>query len=94
MAVLFITEYANPYTPGILTEPGLASQTVAIGGSTTQSSAFTSSTNFIRLSTDAICSVAFGSNPTATATTSRMAAGTERIVQVSPGHKVAVITNT
>lgn len=99
MAVLFVTEYANgAYSDGqlsnFLQEAPTAEQTVAIGGTTTQSSAFQNNTKFVRISTDAICSVKFGANPTATATTSRMAAGSERIMGVQPGWKVAVITNT
>lgn len=98
MAVLYITEY--PVTnllsgSGLPTEPG-ADQTVAIAAGSAQSTTLKNNTQLVRLHTDAICSVAFGSNPTATATNRRLAAGqTEWInVSVNSGMKVAVITNT
>lgn len=100
MAVLYITEYATPYyfqgnplTAGM--EPG-ADQTVAIGVGSAQSTTLKNNTTLVRLRTDAICSVAIGLNPTATATNARMAAGQESWFGVGPssGFKVAVITNT
>lgn len=101
MAVLYITEYANVGKsngpmPVPLT-PEMAVQTVAIGGSSTQSAAFNNATQFVRLHADAICSVKLGTNPTATATTSRMAAGQTEyfwLDRANSGYKVAVITNT
>jgi len=48
---------------------------VAIGAGSVQSSAFNAKTRFVRLHADAICSIEFGTNPTAAATTARMAAG-------------------
>lgn len=99
MAVLYITEYSS--APNSVNDipsiPANASQTVAIGGSTTASSAFQSNTTLIGLSSDAVCSVAFGTAPTATATTRRIAANTvEQYVKVPQGQnfKVAAITNT
>lgn len=99
MAVLYISEYADlPLHNGQLiaagNEPSLAEQTVAIGAGSVQSAAFNAKTKFVRLHTDAICSVKFGSNPTATATTPRLAANSTEFFGVAPGHKVAVITNT
>ena len=96
MAVLYITEYSAISIPDAPIAPGeaIASQTVAIGGSSTQSSAFNAQTRYVRLHTDAICSILFGSNPTATATTARMAADATEYFSVNPSTKVAVITNT
>lgn len=100
MAVLFVTEFNSVYTQnGPLAVPNqtpVAEQTVAIGGTTTQSSAFNARTRFVRLHTDAICSVAFGTNPTATATKMRMAQNESVLFSVPEGqsYKVAVITNT
>lgn len=102
MAVLYVTEFANLGTSNnaqvmqMATVPPLVEQTVAIGGSTTQSSAFGANTTFVRLHTDAICSIAFGTNPSATATTARLAAGTTEyfVVPQNKAFKVAVITNT
>lgn len=96
MAVLYITEYAAISIPEAPIAPGeaIASQTVAIGGSSTQSSAFNAQTRYVRLHTDAICSIAFGASPTATTSTARMAANTTEYFSVTPATKVAVITNT
>lgn len=100
MAVVYISEYAE--APNIKTgqmlaagsEPSLAEQTVAIGAGSVQSNAFNAKTRFIRLHTDAVCSYKFGSNPTATATTPRMAANSTEYFGVVPGDKVAIIQNT
>lgn len=102
MAVLYITEFATiKVIPAglhvqVADQPALAEQTVAIGGSSTQSSAFNATTRLVRIHTDAICSIEFGTNPTATATTARMAANTTEYFGVLGGgtYKVAVITNT
>lgn len=75
-------------------EPAVTSQTVAVGASSTQSSPFNTLTGFVRVHTDVVCSVAFGANPTATATSMRMAANTTEFFGVTPGHRVAVIQNT
>jgi hypothetical protein len=102
MAVLYITEYA---TVAIMQagrvvqapmEPPLAEQTVAIGGSSASSAAFNTKTTFVELHCDAICSVSFGTAPTASATNRRMAANqtTDRGVPMGAGFKVAVITNS
>lgn len=77
-------------------EPNLAEQTVAIGGASAASSAFNVATRMVMLHTDAICSIKFGTAPTAAATNARMAAGETRFYMVPKGesYKVAVITNT
>lgn len=98
MATLYITEYAESgyIASGVPVgrEPSLACQTVAIGGSSTQSSAFGNKTRLIRVHTDAICSILVGTNPTATAAKSRMAANQTEYFQVDPAAKLAVITNS
>src|SRR5574343_1500902 len=99
MATLYISEYsqAGIAGPGMLpvaNEPGVTTQTVSIGGTTAQSSAFGATTRFVRIHTDAICSIAFGSNPTATTSKLRLAANQTEYFGVRPGDKVAVITNT
>jgi len=99
VATLYIAEYAAG-SDGITQEPAIAEQTVAIGVGSVQSAAFNTETTLVRIHTDAICSVKFGVNPTAAATNSRMAAGTERVLRVrrplDAGSclKVAAITNT
>ena len=101
MATLYVTEYATlalgarGESMQIGQEPAIAEQTVAIGVGSAQSSAFAAQTTFVRLHSDAICSVAFGTNPTATASNKRMAAGQTEFFGVnSRASKVAVITNT
>jgi hypothetical protein len=99
MAVLYITEYDRLAVGGgealpMGAEPAKASQTVAIGGSTTQSAAFGPVTAYVRLHSDVICSVAFGTNPTASATTARLAANQTEYFAVRAGDKIAVISNT
>jgi len=99
MAVLYIAEYANPpFFQGSYfqapKDPPLAEQTVAIGAGSVQSNAFNAKTRLIRVHTDAICSISIDSNPTATATKARMAAGQTEYHAVNPGDKIAVITNT
>lgn len=98
MATVYITEYERvPIAAGgsiaMGAEPAQASQTVAVGGASAQSSAFGPTTVYLRVHTDAICSLAFGANPTATATLARMAANQTEYFHVQPGHKVAVISN-
>lgn len=99
MAKVFIAEYPNSrvYQGGLIPVsemPPLAEQTVAIGGGSTQSAAFNAKTQIIRVHTDAICSIAIGANPTATANTARLAANATEYFKVAPGDKIAVITNT
>lgn len=98
MAVLYISEYpafSSVSQTQIGQEPS-TDQTVAIGGGSLQSTAFKNNTQMVRLSTDAICSVSFGTNPTATATTKRIPANTTEyfVVPLGQSYKVAAITNT
>lgn len=100
MAVLFITEFSDATLPegriaaGHKPMPPVAEQTVAIGGGTLQSAAFNAATNMIRVHADVVCSVSVGANPTATATTMRIPANGTEYFRVTPGQKIAVITNT
>jgi hypothetical protein len=102
MATLYITEYAIQGRDQVgkqmvvALEPPIAEQTVSIGATSAASNALNDATAFVRLATDAICSVAFGTAPTAAATGMRMAANTAEYFAVPPGKafKVAVITNT
>ena len=99
MATLYVTEFAGVggdnqgATVGVLAQPPVAEQTVAIGGGSLASAAFNALTTFVRLHSDVICSVEFGAAPTASATTARMAAGQTEYFHVVAGQKVAVITN-
>lgn len=74
-------------------EPAVADQKLTLSGSTA-SSAFNVNTKMVRIHTDEIISVKFGTAPTAAATDARMAANTTEFFGVQPNHKVAAITNT
>lgn len=100
MATLYVSEYSRQVIDYLRLgvpapqEPSIAEQAVAIGGSSTPSSAFNAQTKFVRVHTDVICSVAFGVSPTAVITAKRMAAGQTEFFGVRPGDKIAVIANT
>ena len=102
MATLYITEYAAmsqiPNAGGQMPqEPPLAEQTLAIGGCSVQSSALNPITRFVRLHSDAICSIEIGVNPAASSTTARMAANQTEYHGVPQGgvpFRVAVISNS
>lgn len=101
MAVLYITEYAGlmPSPVGgqgqVPMEPPLAEQTLVIG-TVTPSAVFNAKTRLVRLHSDAICSVLFGTAPVALVTSQRMAASQTEYHGVTPGQsfKVSVISNT
>lgn len=98
MAVLYISEFHDVALmnglPQIAQTPPAAQQTVAIGGASVQSAAFNALTRFVRVHTDAICSIRFGSNPTVVATDARLAANQTEYFGVNPGDKIAVISNS
>jgi hypothetical protein len=98
MGTLYITEYERiPVGAGgsiaMGAEPAQAYQTVAIGGATQPSAAFGPTTQYIRVHCDAICSLSFGTSPTATTAFTRLAANQTEYFHVQPGHKLAVISN-
>jgi len=102
MATLYVAEFEEmPHTSGskvpAALAPPLAEQTVAIAaGSAATTNPFNARTRFVRLHTDAICSVNFAIAPTATAAMMRLAAGATEYFGVPKGasYKVAVIVNT
>lgn len=101
MASLYISEYEEmPHTSGskipVALEAEITNQKVTIAGASAQSAALNARTRFVRLHTDAICSVKFGTDPTAAATDKRMAANATEYFGVPMGanYKIAVITNT
>lgn len=101
MAFAYITEYAsmlalvNGQTVAVPMEPPLAEQVVAIGAEA-KSAAFNASTKFVRVRVDAICSILFGTAPTATTSSARLPAGAveDHGVPVGQSYKVSVISNT
>lgn len=101
MASLYVAEFvsvggtSNFNVAGALVPP-IVEQKLAISASAAQGSLFNSNTRFIRVETDAICSIAFGTNPTATASNMRLAANQIEYFSVPPTgtYTISVITNT
>ena len=97
MSTLYIEEFTQVSGGGYPAGncPSAASQTVAIGGTTAQSNAFSKNTQLIRVATDSICSIVVGgTNPSATTSNMRLAANQTEYFLVKPGDKLAVISNT
>ena len=99
MANLYITEFRSvahdatglPIPVG--DTPRLANQKVSFTTST-QSAVFNQQTSLIRLISDADCHIAFGDNPTATASQMFVKANTAEYFGVRPGDKLAVYDGT
>ena len=105
MSSLYITEYSQISRQGVGVgsaqapqETVLAEQKLTIGGGSTASAAFNANTRLVRLQSDAVCSVLFGSSSVvATANSQRLAAGVSEYHGIPPYQvvsKVAVITNS
>jgi hypothetical protein len=101
MVKLYVTEYAylqqdeNGRVMNVPQEPAAVEQTpITISGASAQSAAFGAKTRIVRVHTDAICSIVFGDNPTATTNHKRLAADQTEYFGVAPGQKLAVIANT
>lgn len=96
MATLYISEHSAGVIAGTqcVAQPPSAEQTVAIGVSSVQSNAFGGDTKIIRVHADSACSIKIGADPTATASTARMAANQTEYFAVQTGHKIAVISNS
>ena len=75
-------------------EPARAMHQVAVGAGSVQSSVFDDATTLIRVHTDVACRIQIGSNPTAAATTMRLAANSTEFFGVKGGHRLAAITST
>lgn len=99
MATLYVTEYAALQIMNGVPVPAehpVVEQAVSFSGTAGQSSAFNAKTRFVRIQADGICSVLFGTNPTATTASRRMASGQTEFVGVPPGqsYRASAITNT
>lgn len=103
MAKLYVTEYSDEGqtvrgAAQVAAQNALViDQTpVVIGAGSLTSAAFAATTVLVSIHTDSICSIAFGTAPTATVNSKRMAADQEQYYSVVPGSafKVAVIANT
>jgi hypothetical protein len=100
MATLYITEYSSigDALNGKAQVAGasfIATQTVALSGSSARSTALSAQTKLVRLHTDAICSFKVGGSTVTAATTDpRMAADNTEYFGVNGGEYIAAITNT
>lgn len=101
MPNLYITEFnlegvdaMGRLMPAARTLP-IAEQKVAFTGTSAQSATLNASTTLVRLHTDGACSIAFGTNPTATASNMRLALDQTEYFAVQPGTglKIAAISN-
>lgn len=100
MSTLYVTEYPGIETllngtAQVVVGPPIAEQVVTISGTSTQTAAFSAVTRIVRLQPDSICSLKVGgTNPVATTSSQRHVAGSTEYIGVTPGDKLAVITNT
>lgn len=102
MASLYITEYKRLGRDSLENgnvapeEVPVAEQKLTFTGTAAASNAFHKETSVIRIHTDAICSLVFGSTPVADATNQRLIAGQTQFHAVKPGSdlKVSAITNS
>lgn len=107
MAFTYITEFAKfgrdlgGYGGPVGEQPPLAEQKLVNTGGSVASAAFNVKTRLVRVHTDSICSVLFGTGtPAAAVTNARMAANTTEYFMIdAEGHfvnpvSVAVILNT
>lgn len=97
MATLYIEEYdtlpqdANGATLPIVPVP-VTNQKVTIAGTSAKSAATDGKTKFVRLISDTACQYAIADDPTASATSLFLPANVPIDRQITPGHKIAVIT--
>jgi hypothetical protein len=102
MATLYITEFTGVAFPGVEgnsfqapLEPGTDQAPLAIGASPQQSAAFGPNTRVVRVNCDSVCSILFGTNPTAATSNRRLAANQTEYFGVNPGTglKLSVVQN-
>lgn len=100
MSNLYISEYADVGRMGGIFPAGAepcTDQVVAFTATAGTSSAFQNNTSLVRIHTDGIASILFGTAPTATANTNkRMVAGQTEYFSVPLGmsYKVSAVTST
>jgi len=102
VAFLYVDQYTDPGVfqgapRPVVQAPSLVA-TIRIANDTTNtvSAAFDDKTRIVRVHTDSICSIKFGTAPTATTSTTRLAANSTEYFGVPAGQsfKIAVILNT
>lgn len=96
MAKLYVTEFGAYTADGVpIAKTNIIVDQIplAIGGASVQSVPFSAGTRYVRIHTDAICSIVFGTNPVSTTNNARMAANQTEYFSVNAGDRVAVIAN-
>lgn len=101
MAVLYLTELnaigggGNHPISGAQW-PAVFEQVVNITGSSVQSAVVHPNTTLLRINVDAPCSIAIGTNPTATTVNARLAANQTEYFSIPPNssYMVAVVSNS
>jgi len=98
--LLYVTEFnagggVSNFPLSAAQQTPVAEQQVNYAAGSTQSNTFNINTTLVRIHTDSICSIEFGTNPTATITKARMAANQTEYFSIPPnsGWKVAAIIN-
>lgn len=102
MAILYITEFSQEGMDAmgrvapVAKQLPVAEQAVTFTGVSAQSAALNAQTTLVRVQSDATCSILFGTNPTATATSMRLSLNQTEYFSVpaNSGLKIAAITNT
>jgi len=100
MAYLYITEFAlagvdqRGKTAQVAHQPPVAQQRLTFTGEAAASSAFAATTALVRVYSDAACHIVFGTNPTATTSSAKLAADAPEYFSVPVGGalKVSAIT--
>jgi hypothetical protein len=96
-ATLYVTEFKGSPPLSVYYQagqpPAVASQIIAITGTSAQSAAFNTLTGLIRVATDTACVIEIGgTNPTAVTASAFLPAGAVEYFVVLPGAKIAVKT--
>lgn len=101
MSTLYISEYADVGHAGgnvpVGAEPANTDQVVTFTATAGQSVAFKNNTVMVRIHTDGICSILFGTNPTAVANTNKRMAVSQTeyfTVPLGASYKVSAVTST
>jgi len=98
MATVYITEFQQGLKPGEFVSPHLTTNftgqsNITSSATSSQSAAFASTTDLVSIFSTAVVKIAFGTNPTAVATSLPVAANVRYTFAVPKGgnYKVAVI---
>lgn len=98
MAKMTISEYADPRAghglSGVVAEPADVEQELTFTGTAAASNAFAATTKVVRISSDSICRILFGSGTPVALATSKRFTGDCEYFAVTPGHKISAITST